>query len=186
MNRQELSQGVLGSILIFKFLQFFDERREDKSDCAKRILEEFFEQYYPEINTKKARDLPFLHLSTTLEILSVLFFYAVKVQPEEWLKAGFTHNAKYEITYFLHGKKVDDPTIPDILKTIRNALAHLPDFLSGERTPNTSYSEGYLSFSSDWRNSKINFADKVGFAEFLKDFINAIQKVLLPTLQSRA
>jgi len=69
---------------------------------------------------------------------------------------------------------------------MRNALAHLPDFTTGGCSPNIRFDESsdYVSFSSDWQNSRVEFRDIEGFTQFLTDFIRAMRKIIVAAFEA--
>ncbi|BAU41425.1 hypothetical protein [Leptolyngbya sp. O-77] len=69
----------------------------------------------------------------------------------------------------------------NVIQTIRNAMAHLPDFIADDcqekSNPNVSFpSDGVVMFRS--KEYRVEFAGKDGFITFLEDYLRAVRRLV--------
>lgn len=74
-----------------------------------------------------------------------------------------------------------------VLTVFRNAIAHLPDFATGNVPANISFDEGILRCWSQVRpgakSHEVVFRDEQGFVEFIRDLLRLIKKSALALIK---
>lgn len=136
-----LKDSVLYSSLCFQMLDFFEESYEAGNEHARALFSQFFD--------KKSFDYkdiaPLMRVPTTLGLLSSVVFF-IKNQ-DITLSESSICNIKYD------GKEVtNDLSHAEILRVIRNALAHWAD----NNSRNMLFNESAITFRSNNRRVEVS------------------------------
>lgn len=172
---------ILKTLNIFDFLQFVDESYENSEGECRRLVECFFQQRYDSAPKNMPGFLPFVQLPTTLPILMITVCFAATIKQEEWCKTGLSIKTEYNVKYYQDTQdQPSETTLENLIRTIRNATAHLPDFIAddGHAPPNVSFEPGVVTFRSKRPESRVEFADAEGFIAFLSDYLQAIRQLV--------
>ena len=172
MNLQKLAETVLYQIEHFWVLQEIDEACRSKDDATIAFLD----RIYAHRRVQWADLIPFVRLNTVLSSLLVPLSFAARFSDAELRDWGFTIKHEYGLRFEQNGQ-VENPTPHKVLRTLRNAVAHLPDFAAGgttvEEEPNISFDKGILRCRS--KANELVFQTEGGFALFLSDLLCAIR-----------
>lgn len=170
MNLQKLAETVLYQVEHFWLLQELDEACRAKD----RVAVAFLDKAYSHRRVRWPDLVPYVRLNTVLSSLLVPLSFAARFKDEELKAFGFNIKEVYKLS-FQQGSKSVAPTPHVVLRTLRNAVAHLPDFAAGtgSEMPNISFDKGILCCRS--RNNELVFNTEVGFVHFLSDVLRAIK-----------
>jgi hypothetical protein len=194
MNKHELARAVLYQIEGFFLLQEIDYLVAHEEQLIAPVLNKIYAQrslswglngFFPLIGSSAAMCMLFLPIS-----------YIAGHTDEELNELGLEIKNQYKFIYKEDGIDVS-PTTKKVLKTIRNALAHISDFSShnkqSESDASITFDQGVIRFRSKrdefLRRTKANkkikkeiictlvFDTQEGFILFLGDVIKATKKL---------
>jgi len=186
MTREELAETLLKMNNIFDFLQFVDESYESKNSETIQLVDEFIRQRYQDKIENTEGILPFVQLKTGIVLLMLNAFFAANIEEEKWKTIEFSIRSQYDICFSRKGRQISNPSVTDVIKTIRNACAHLPDLvLKSKDLSNVSFSPGIVTFFSKQQSSSLTFSSKNGYILFLNDYLRAIRKLVRENLLVR-
>jgi hypothetical protein len=191
MTPEELAGMILKTLNVFDFLQFVDETYEKGDPESRALVERFFWQRHGSAPSDMPGVLPFAQLPTTLPMLTITVCFASSIKQDGWNEVGFSIKPEYQLKYY-HGDD-DQPavaTVEAVIRTIRNATAHLPDFIadSHQGRPNVSFETetGLVSFYSRSPRSRVKFSTGDGFISFLTDYLRAIRRLVTRQRQAHS
>jgi len=177
MKNTDPMEMVLRTILNFQFLQLVDEGYERGDEDVIRIVDDFFRHKFPDSSAIQHDLLPFMNLKTTLPMLAVPLCYAAKQPPDVWDELGWKISPDYDV-FVGSSESSFVPSIGWLLTTLRNAVAHIPDFLDDEDPPNVSWDDGcVVRFTARRPPGSVTFNTQHGFVRFLSDFIKHTRAV---------
>lgn len=177
MKREELADMIYKTLYVFDFLQFVDEGYETNDFRARNLVDAFFEQRRGNGPDIRSWFLPLAQLKTTLSVLMITVCFANSIEEREWDGVGFSIMQEYDVAYFLNEVQNLNPKVGEVLKTVRNACAHLPDcVVNGKEQVNVPFDNGCVTFFSMRPNSQVSFLTQNGFVAFLRDYLRAIKK----------
>lgn len=185
MNRHELADLLLKTLIVFDFLQFVDEGFEKGDPHARGVVNGFLSiKSNPAVRDAILHVLPFVQLETTLSILMVTACFASRIREDGWSNLGLSIKPEYHVRWESPEGTLKSPTFSDVIRTMRNASAHLPDFFSadGSAFVNVSFDTGCVSFASQRPRSRLTFETPDGFVEFLRDYLRAVRKLVAEKL----
>ena len=177
MTNHDKADMLIKTIKIWQFLQFFDSLVEVGDERATTILNGHFSRYGLSVSDLKENGvLPFAQLKTTLSILmSTLCFARWEVDDSIWKK-----NMKGASDYNMEYEGSTDPSMSEMIRTIRNATAHGFDNEDSITFPK----EKVVSFQATHSGvSKVTFCSKEGFVEFLRDYVKVVQNTVVDQMQ---
>ncbi len=183
MSRSELADLILKTLVLFEFIQFIDDSYERGELHAQSVVEEFFSKSEAR-STCKTYFLPLAQLKTTLSLLGVTLCFASSIKEDEWGAVGFSIRPEFELVFVQKDSvEATGNNVTDIIVTMRNASAHLPDIIQAASPgANVSFDECCVSFASwDPRGrfrSRVTFRSQRGFVLFLRDYIPAVKKLV--------
>lgn len=165
MERMKLAETVLLNLECLWVLQELDELWRSRDAGACELLNGLYER-----RPVGWQDVyPLARLNTVLALLVVPIAFASRLSSTELTSYGFQLKPEYEVLCRRAGQ-VCALGPNEFLRVLRNSLAHLPDFVSGESTDvNISFNEGILRCWS--RSAEVVFLTEKGFIKFLRDFI---------------
>jgi hypothetical protein len=173
MKKRELAYSILYQIENFLLLQEIDYLVEHKTELIKPVLDEI----YSNRSFDWSDHFPIISSATGLCTLFTPISYISGLNNEEIESLGLKINEKYGIIYKKSGKE-EQSSIKVVLKTMRNAIAHLSDFEShfnqAEDDATLHFREGVISFKTK-NNETLTFNDPEGFVCFMSDMIRAIK-----------
>jgi hypothetical protein len=179
MKPNELAQMILLTLNVFDFLQFVDELFESGDPQAQALIDRYFAHRFDAAPGAMNAAVPFANLYTALPILKIVIFFASSITQDEWNETQFSIQPEHKIRYRSRNQDTV-PTLTDVIRTIRNAIAHLPDFIAEAHTetPNVSFETGVVSFRSRRPESSVEFMEKDGFRLFLNGFLRSIRRLV--------
>jgi hypothetical protein len=131
MNLAKLVETVTYQLEAFSLLQSIDECVRDNDAQAIALLDAVY--------ARKGYDWrplhPFIRLNTTLSLLIVPVCFLNRATEDELNQYGMQAPTSYGID-IEHPPEGHDPSITLVVRVLRNALAHLPDFAAGGDDPN--------------------------------------------------
>jgi hypothetical protein len=172
MELRKLAETVLLQVECLWLLQEIDERWSRKDRNIQPVLAEIYEN-----RRVRFGDLyPLARLMTGLSMVLVPISFTLNSTSEETqlIDQGLGCD-RYNITYSEAGSAcaVDAERL---LKVVRDATAHLPDFMSGKVVPNISFDEGILCCKSRVRKAKLVFESEQGYIAFLGDLLRVVRR----------
>jgi len=172
MTNEKLAETILLQLEIFVLVQFIDERCERNDADAIRLLTDLHLQRHPDLRWEDL--LPLVRLNTSFAMLTLPICFVSRFDDEELYEFGFRVRPEHDLLYRDKGR-VTAATSSKVLRTFRNAIAHLPDFAAGTGTclPNVTFDEGIARLSS--RDTELVFRSEEGYVQFLRDLIPAIR-----------
>jgi hypothetical protein len=178
MNAHDRADMIIKTIKLWQLVQHIDQGLEDGDDPTTTVVDSYFRRYgltLPQL--AEAGLLPLAQLKTTLAMMMVtLCFARTKVTADEWHNAGMIVRPEYD----LRCKAPEQPTIDQVMRTLRNAAAH-----GFEDDGCVSFPEGSIvAFQSG--SSRVVFRTARGFVMFLQDFMRAVQKVAIAQMSEQA
>ena len=188
MTKGDLSDIILKTINIFDFLQYIDEGYENQNQMFVKVVDQYYkDRYNIELINHKGL-INFAQLKTTLSMLVITVCFASQATDDQWREIGFNFKKEYDIEFKFKGKQKEEPSISEIIKTMRHASAHLPDNLwirsgSDNVKSNIHFDKCCVCFTSYSKNSKkdenarVTFKSENGFLKFLSDYIKSIKKL---------
>jgi len=180
MTNNDVKEMVLRTLLNFDFLMSIDEAYERDDKDARAIVTDFFLNKFPDDPKIQQELVPFLYLKTTLPMLVVPLCFAAKESEETWQQLGWNVQEDYKIIM----KDKDGncpPTTSGLLKTMRNAMAHVPYFMHDSKESNVSWDERCLvRFVARRPPGSVEFKSPDGFRLFLSDFIRYVRRASCP------
>jgi hypothetical protein len=170
MELRKLAETALLQCECFWLLQEIDEKWRQNDPHARNLLSAI----YADRPIKFSNVHPLVRLLTGLSTAFVPICFTLQSTQEELepIEQGL-RSGGYDIRYLEHEREVS-VAAPKFLSVFRNALAHLPDFISGRESPNISFEEGILTCRS--RDSKIIFCNETGYINFLNDTFRVVRK----------
>jgi hypothetical protein len=179
MKDTELLDTVLLIKECFFLIQEIDERWRRNNPHAIALLQEIYK------NRSMTFDFwhPLFQIKTGVPLLFVPVSYALQLDDHELILIGEgLKNNSYHIQYQDdNAKRV--PTPRDILRTIRNAIAHLPDFEGGKCLPNVSFDNGAVRFISVHPRNKTSadllFDNAEGLVNFVQDLLKVVNNAVI-------
>lgn len=149
------------------FLQAFEGYCQEGDEAAVKVRRRFCKD-----RGRTAENIPLLNLESGLALLSPVLAFAARIKNDEWTKEGFSIAPRYQCEM---RNPSDIPCTFEtavVLRVMRNALAHYPDYLSGQYGPTIFFEPGVVTFySKDY--GKVHFSDNNGWLYFLTDFLKA-------------
>jgi hypothetical protein len=179
---------MIRAFTLFDFLQYVDEADERNDADARRIVSEYFAQKYPDMPSMRSGMTPFVNLKTTLVLLVMPICYAARHPESDWDQAGWRISDRYKIEFQPRRHGVAVP-VNEVLRTIRNAVAHAPDFMFGNNDKNISWDSEYIIKFSSFRpsgalRSSVVFHSEGGLLEFLSDFVKYTKRAMARSMRS--
>lgn len=167
MNLQKLAETVIYQIELFWVLQELDEAIRKNNAAAVTFLDEI----YSHRSVQWQHLVPFVRLNTVLSSLLVPLSFAARFSDDELAGYGFNVKTEYRAHLTCNGEVSASPHL--LLRTLRNAVAHLADFAVGDEAeePTIAFDKGILRCRS--RNSELVFENETGFLLFLSDLLRA-------------
>jgi len=174
----KLTETVLLQLECFWILQELDEGCRQKDPLATSLMDNLYANR--PVGWQKLH--PFVRLNTTISLLVVPISFAARLSEDELRAHGFSLSDKYDLVYRQGGDPAN-PTPRDVLRVLRNSVAHLPDFAAGGSPPNISFDEGILRCWSQNRSSEVVFRSEAGFVYFVGDLLRLCRRACLRLLQ---
>lgn len=183
MKPNELANMILLTLNVFDFLQFVDESFESGDPQAQALIDRYFAHRFGAAPGDMNAALPFAQLYTALPILAIVVCFASNITQDEWNEIQFSIQPEHKIRYRSRNQDAV-PTLEAVIRTIRNATAHLSDFIAEahERPANVSFETGVVSFRSRRPESTVDFMEKDGFILFLSGFLRSIRRLVTKKL----
>lgn len=173
MKCDKLAETVLLQLEHFFVLQEIDEAWRHRDTAATKFLD----RIYKERAVAPKDVIPYLRLNTTISLLIVPLSFVARFSDEQLSEFGFAIKKEYDLRLSRNGEAVI-PTSQEVLRVLRNAIAHLSDFAAGENhgdeSPNISFDEGILRCRSG--TCELVFESESGFFYFLRELHPAIRK----------
>jgi hypothetical protein len=171
MTPNDVFDVVLRTLLNFQFIQHVDEEYERGNQKGRHLVDDFLRQKFPDAPSIQEHLLPLMNLKTALAMLSVPLCFAAKQPGEVWQNLGWEMRPVYSVV-FESPRSSSSPTVQQILLTIRNAIAHVPDFLVDSGHPNVSWDDSCcVRFTARRPPASATFQTQEGFVSFLSHFI---------------
>lgn len=173
MTPTKLAETVLYQLEHFWIIQELDH----ESCKGDKFAVGFLDKIYAAGPTNWRGLVPFMRLNTTLTCLAIPISFASRFSDDQLAAYGFNIRSEHRI--YFEGTLAEGRLSPhDVLKTLRNSIAHLPDYAAGEGQavdePNISFDSGILRC---WTRSKVLvFETEAGFVLFLSDLFPAIRR----------
>lgn len=182
MKHPDIDLYVLRQIVVFDFLGEFDHQYKCGDDNARGVYEQFIEERYPQW-----ADDPYwsmANLDVLLGVLTPVFCYAIRITKKQLRELDFRIKSEYN----LECRKPDDTKKKaeprEVIRMIRNSLAHYSDFLGDEYGPTVFFEPCVVTFfAKDY--GKIEFSTEQGFLAFISDFRRMVKLFLLKRLKER-
>lgn len=169
MNENELAETVLMQLECFWILQELDHKIKCGNGDAKKIMSDIYQGRLIGDNWSK---MEFIQIKTTLPMLTLPICLLCRLDEQGLQDVGFEVGKRHNTTCRVTNGPENTTWA---LRVIRNALAHLPDFVAGKCNPNVTFDEGVVKLKSE-RLGEIVFNDEKGFVEFVRDVIRASRK----------
>ncbi len=111
---------------------------------------------------------PVLGMETTITHILPVVAFLKRLGNEALIDAGFPSNLAGLDVSFYDNNQPADGSPAKLIAVIRNALAHYPDYVAGERSqPNVSFDTPHVEFWTKSRNQKVVFETKGGWVHFM-------------------
>ncbi|MEX2188665.1 MAG: hypothetical protein WD875_17790 [Pirellulales bacterium] len=169
MNRYDLAKAVLFEIECFWRLQEVDFLLDSEDVETIRLMDRLYRN-----RSVDWRELhPIMCLPTLLTHLALPVAYALSLSAEEL--SAFTVKSQHDVLYRKKGcENTAEPRT--VIRVVRNALAHLPDFASNETSasPNVNYDEGTVRFWSR-TGEEVVFKSQDGLVAFVNDLLRVVR-----------
>ncbi len=170
MQSSDASEIVLFNLELFWVLQELDELARQGDAAAVDVLTKIY-------SGRRVRweDVhPLMRLKTTLVLLGPAVAYVYRMDNAQLKAMGFAIRPEHGIVFRIDGTPCKRPTPANVLHTLRNALAHLMDFVADDnREPSIRFDEGVLRAVSTQplggRVFEVVFNHDAGFIEFVRD-----------------
>ena len=173
MDKSELARIVFYQLETFYFLQEFDHLRKIKDEAAISILTRIYQQRQVD-----PLSLQFANLISGLSILNFPLAIARNLNDEQLSKYDFpTDYDRYALIYRRNGMRQVPSGPSEVLRVVRNAVAHLPDFFNEDASPNITFDDGLIVFHS--RKCDVIIETAEGYINFISDLTSAIKKIAL-------
>ncbi len=168
MNSQKLAETVLYQIEHFWLLQEIDEAVLENDSATVSALDKI----YSHRSVRWQNLIPFVRLNTVLSSLFVPLSFAARFSDDELAEYGFKVKAEYCTCLTCRGSVVP-ATAQVLLRTLRNAVAHLSDYAAGKKKeePNIAFDSGILRCRSN--HYELVFESEAGFVLFLSELLQA-------------
>lgn len=182
MNDSDIDLFVLRQIVVFDFLGEFDHQYKTGNNNAHGVYEQFIKDRYPQW-----ADDPYwsmANLNVALGVLTPVFCYATRITKKQLRELDFRIKSEYN----LECRKPDDTKKEaeprEVIRMIRNSLAHYSDFLGDEYGPTVFFEPGVVTFfAKDY--GKIEFSTERGFLYFISDLCRMVKLFLLKRHKER-
>jgi hypothetical protein len=191
MNDTKLAETLLLQLEIFSLLQFLDGGVEERDVHVLKTISTYYQRTRPGLDWQNSVIFPLVRRGTSLSILVLPFAFTSRLTDAECQTYGLVIRPEHDLEY-RHGDIPETaPSAEQVLRVVRNAVAHLPDNIMepGKGQPNVTFdnlhgAEGIICFRS--RANQVIFHTEAGYVAFLNMFASgvrrAIQGKLLPRL----
>lgn len=177
MTRSDLATVVLLQLECFWRLQEIDELLRQNDADTSALMDRLYSR-----RPVGWRELhPLVRMHTTLAHLVLPICFANSLTNQQL--SGFSIKSEYDLVFRDNGAKTP-PTVQAVLRVLRNALAHLPDFAAGSVSPNVSFEAGIVRFwtqpptrgqNAKSRSAEVVFNTESGFVEFVRDLFGVVR-----------
>lgn len=167
MDSNKLAETVLLQLECFWILQELDHGWRSKDPSAVAFLNGAYEGR----QVKWSDVFPLARLNTVLSLLAVPIAFASRLSESELESFGFRIREEHCLT-FKENSAERSPKASEALRIVRNAVAHLPDFASGDQPDvNVAFDRGGVVrfWSKNNSGSEVIFHQESGILEFLRD-----------------
>ena len=177
MTKRERADMLIKTVNVWRFMLHCDQLFDNEDDHATEIVSGFFANRSISIEQAKRNGvLPLTQLMTSLGVLYMTLFYASTKEKQRWI-AWMKGPQAYDIR--CSGPRC--PRSPDIYQVIcalRNAAAH--EFDDDNDISICFPKERVVAFHTiRGVVSTVTFCTRSGLAEFLEDFVRAVQRMAL-------
>ena len=169
MELIKVAETVLLQLKHFWVLQELDEAVHIGDKRAIGLLDDI----YRNRSVSGNQLVPFMRITTALTSLLLPLSFAARFSDDKLRTFGFNIKDTYAIKLYSDSELVADPSPHKVLRTLRNAVAHLADFAAGNESEslNISFTPGILSCKS--QKDMLVFHSEEGFVLLLSDLIKA-------------
>ena len=172
MNTTKLAETVLLRIECFWFLQEVDYACSTGDVNVAGVLDRIYAR-----RPVSWRALhPLIRINTFLALLMVPIAFVARLSDQELAERGFSIKREHDLKCRERGEAVElSPR--DLLAVLRNAIAHLPDYASGDcQELNVAFGEGILRCWTRTGGRELIFCSEQGFVRFSGDLLSLCRK----------
>jgi len=170
MTDDELMDSILMQIECIYILEGLYHELKNQNHLAEKIMDRIYERSGAGWRLDNREPIPFVQIKTTLPMITMPISLLYRLDDKELHNLNFELKECYNLSCSPANNKPQSASW--LLRVMRNALAHLPDFAAGECEPNVDFDEGHVRLRSNGLG-EIVFRDENGFMNFFKDVMTA-------------